>query len=289
MNRHEAREGLRSQKIRHRLDAARYFARQATVEDAEFLSTALRQESVSWVRAALEVAVSRARRRQGEPEVREPALLDESVERELYAQATVETTSTLLHELEPLVGVLRLRLISEWKDFSTSRSDGDLERIEEFLTVMRDFNSAARVPTFSEVPLHVLLKAVGGALAEDRERKLDIAGPDLVVESSAPLVQIVVRNALRNAFEASPVAEPVVLTWGASRDEFFVAVLDSGPGVPFGAAQHAFEFGSTTKEGHLGTGLALAQQAAESLGGRVELASRREGGAKFELRCPKRS
>jgi signal transduction histidine kinase len=99
-------------------------------------------------------------------------------------------------------------------------------------------------------------------------------------------------NGLRNAVEATAGHHDdtglpsVVVTWGTTDRDFYVSVLDRGVGLP-GGVHRVFDIGSTTKRGHLGMGLALAKQAVRTLGGRVALRPRKDGGVGYEFRWPR--
>ena len=73
------------------------------------------------------------------------------------------------------------------------------------------------------------------------------------------------------------------MTWGMTDIDYWVAVLDRGPGI-VGPAESTFGIGETTKKGHSGFGLAIAKQAIETLGGACTLQPAAEGGARFEIR-----
>lgn len=104
------------------------------------------------------------------------------------------------------------------------------------------------------------------------------------------LVEVAVRNGLRNSIEATEAAaggsgklENVVINWGETEKDYWIAILDHGNGLPPGS-ERIFDIGSSTKEGHFGMGLALAKRAAWSLRGDITLTPRKDGGVKFEFR-----
>lgn len=95
------------------------------------------------------------------------------------------------------------------------------------------------------------------------------------------------RNGVRNALEASAsVDEPVVVTWGQSATELWVAVLDAGDGLKLEQAA-AMSLGTSTKAEHLGMGLAIARQAISSLAGTIILESTATSFTRFEVSCPR--
>lgn len=280
MDRDTALSNLASSNPRIRLTAARYFARAATPEDLPTLSAALQSETVAWIRSALNQAIGRV----GSPNLAQPVPEVRSTDEaeDARAAAVVEIASELLHELEPLVGMLRLRLITEWGDFEGSQSRHALDQIESFLSALHELNVVARVPTFEDFSLREAIEQVADEIPPEANVSITRSGPDISVRSNKALLQLIVRNGLRNAKEATTPGgdRPIVATWGAAADDgFFVAVIDNGPGPPPGAELHAFEIGTSTKRGHLGMGLAIAQRASESLGGTLSLRHGKSGGA----------
>ena len=75
----------------------------------------------------------------------------------------------------------------------------------------------------------------------------------------------------------------MVITWGMTDVDYWVVILDQGPGI-VGVGEGAFNIGSTTKMGHIGFGLAIGRQAMDTLEGNVTLFPAQGGGACLELR-----
>lgn len=286
MNRVDAIRDLLDPSPRVRLDAARYLSRHAELEDSVHLAEALQSESVVWIRTALEDAIQRLTKT-GSVQVGDNGLSEIDAVAEWRARATVEVSGQLLHELEPLIGILRLRLLSEWGEFSGSQSDNSLLKIETFLSALRALNTAARVPIFEDVNLGEVTKQVITELPDEERSLVAVTGPDIAVLSNGGLLQLIVRNGLRNALEVTPPGggQRVVVSWGHTAGPgYFISVVDRGPGPPIGAGSHAFDVGSTTKPGHLGMGLAIASQAADALSGSLVLRPGEAGGAVLEFR-----
>jgi sensor histidine kinase regulating citrate/malate metabolism len=108
------------------------------------------------------------------------------------------------------------------------------------------------------------------------------------VKSDPALIQLAVRNGIRNAIEAvreSPTDDPhpIVLTWGETDTDYWIVVIDKGSGL-VGPTDTVFELGKSNKTGHIGFGLAIARQAIETLGGAVILEPAAGGGTRYELR-----
>lgn len=284
MDEREAIDSLGDPSISRRLAGARFLAVHSSAHHLDALKVALAQESVAYIRSALEKAVARVEGLSSPPTT---ALQRSNYEEDLYAKALLDVTSEVLHELEPLVGVLRLRLLSEWEHFEGSKTAKALAKLELALESVRELNSVSRVPKFSTTAVADVLTEVADEF-KNQGKAVSLEGPQLLVKSSARLLEVIVRNGLRNAFEASVQNSPSpVLTWGAMGDDYFISVFDSGIGPPRGVGNR-FELGRSTKNGHLGVGLAIAQRAARTLNGSLTLRGREEGGAVLEFRARKK-
>ena len=108
-------------------------------------------------------------------------------------------------------------------------------------------------------------------------------------------MKLIVANGLRNAIEATEsvadsakLSNRIVISWGETDRDYWIAIVDWGPGLPLGI-DRMFDIGSTTQRGHLGMGLAIAERAALSLTGKVTLTPREDKGARYEFRWPRRT
>ena len=208
---------------------------------------------------------------------------------QIHAAAIEETTQRLVHEIQPILGRLKVHASQEIHDYELSKTSVEATRLEQLITAIDSLRQAAATPVYKEFDLATLVDQIIRSENATGTVKVQQAGPKpLMVLGSAHLVGLIVGNALRNAIEASTTvtsAEPVVVNWGSTDCDHWVAVLDRGPGLPVGSHK-VFEMCSTSKKGHLGMGLALAKQAAQSLNGSLELAPRSPSGARFEFRWP---
>ena len=84
---------------------------------------------------------------------------------------------------------------------------------------------------------------------------------------------LIIRNALENALKYTPRGGEVTLRLGRDGDQALVEVVDTGPGIPEAALQHAFDaFHRLSNEGEgSGLGLAIVREAATRSGGTVSL------------------
>src|SRR5207237_5067530 len=82
---------------------------------------------------------------------------------------------------------------------------------------------------------------------------VSLHGPSpMLIISDARLLQLAVCNGLRNAIEAvveggSSELDAIIITWGATDVDYWITVIDHGPGLA-GPVESAFEIGKSTKQ-----------------------------------------
>jgi signal transduction histidine kinase len=294
MDKDRAAELLASDNLHERLQGARFFSRFASKQDYELIQAALGREKVVWIKAALkrglEVALGKSN-----TEVRAAALdaaTEDEVADEIYAEAVEETTQRLVHELEPILGTLRFYAGKEIPNYPESRTKQELDRLESLLEAIDTLSKAAAPPSIKEFDLAQLIDKTTSSVCVGHEITVSLAGRrPLVVLGDPSLVEVAFANGLRNAIEATEgsgagPSSPVVVNWDETDRDYYVAVLDRGSGLPLGA-ERILEIGRTTKKGHLGMGLALADRSIRTMKGRLVLAPREDGGVSYEFRWPK--
>lgn len=277
-----------------RLSAARYFAVNARAEHQQMLQEALARENVHWIRVALKRALARLSPHPV-PERASQSLEAEDVPAKLaaqvYADALEEAASQMIHEVEPLLGTLRLSAEREVSNFPISDTRKHLDRLDDLLEAFARLRRAASAPKIDEFLLDDLVQRSVQTMAAPEGVVIHKAGPQpCVVEGDSGLVSLALVNGLRNAIESTVAAGdelknlPITVTWGCTDIDCWVSVVDVGIGFK-GNVQRAFEMGTTTKSGHLGMGLATAKQAMESLSGHLLLVPNAKG-VRFEMRWP---
>lgn len=174
---------------------------------------------------------------------------------------------------------------------------GNIDRIQSLIdrlaSISRHLRSFARAPgqklshvTLTEVVEAALEIAALRIRAADATLNIDIA-PDLpqVVAGPVRLQQVLV-NILTNAADAVEGLETrtIHLTASATREDVFIRISDSGPGVPEGLATRIFDpFFSTKGVGKgLGLGLSISYNIIKDFGGDLYVTS--GPGACFVLR-----
>ena len=228
--------------------------------------------------------------------------MTERLGRTLDAQR--DFVSNASHQLRtPLTG-LRLRLESA----SLKASDPDLqrdleageretERLAKLLANLLRLAQDGQRPAAARVGL-------GGAAGRAAERwheqsrrgghSIELADDRDEVEVAATNgdVDTILDNLLENALNYTPAGQPIRLEWGRDHDQAYIAVLDRGPGLADGEAEHVFDRfyrGRSSQGGSVpgtGLGLAIVETLARRWGGRAALVNRPDGGARAEVRFP---
>jgi signal transduction histidine kinase len=198
-----------------------------------------------------------------------------------------------MHEIEPLIGGLRLAAEAEVKDFDGSNTRRALDRLDEFFAALSRLRRAASAPKSEEFPLDETIQRCIDETPIPETIPVQRVGPQpCIVEGDSGLVSMSFANGLRNAIEATVAAGPdsrrlpIAVGWGTTDVDNWVSIVDVGIGFK-GNLQRAFDIGTTTKAGHLGMGLAVASQAMTSMGGQVLLVPN-ERGVRFEMRWPRK-
>ena len=292
VNRSEALEGLTSTDQHVRLSAARYFRLAGEQGDLAFLQAAFDSEEVGWIRYALGDALHTASR----DLVTEVASSEEEdrFPDDLYRKALGEATRTIVHEVRPLLGRLKLAAATEITDYPSSRTAERILQLGELMAAIDSLRQATEAPRLEEFELGEWVRTVvDDELNQDAFPESVLVGMEHVVAvGDRGLLQLVLSNALRNAREANLSAHPsappaVLISWGDTDRDYWVSVSDGGGGPPPGR-KFAFRPGHSTKAGHLGMGLAVARAAMGSLSGQIQLARRENtAGANLEFRWPK--
>lgn len=296
MDRADALALLQSESSHERLKAARALRLAARPEDRPAIDQALKDENVSWVRRALEkvlrqVDSAHPPRAGADSRVPQetPDTADDAV-RQAHARATEEVTATLLHEFQPIIGLLKVAAQTEITSFKGSQTEAQLHRIDSLIDGIETLKRAAATPRSKEFDFAALISEIVADVMGERTISVSQVGPSpLTVRGDKGLLRLAISNGLRNAVDAVETAEgtfdegDVVVTWGETDIDVWLAIIDRGIGLTTGSAD-AFKIGTTTKRGHSGLGLATAKQAMESMEGEISLTPAKEVGARFEIR-----
>jgi signal transduction histidine kinase len=143
-----------------------------------------------------------------------------------------------------------------------------------------------------EVDMERLVDRAYTTFAEEARRRgieyrCDLEAKPVIVSDGDRVLQII-SNLLANAFRWTPDGGRVGLELTATDGSVYVAVADSGPGIPPSERERIFRPFWSRGGGGTGLGLAIARELAGALGGRIGLESSAEQGSRFELVLPVR-
>ena len=289
MTRESALEQLNDPSSDVRLRAARELAALALEVDEPALRRRRRVESVPWVRTAIEEALASI---SSSPAAgSEEPISDEGGEEVDVASEYLEgvrlTTDRLVHELRSIVGTLRYWAEREHPSYGGSGTERQIDRLRRCLKAIDYVGKVARSPTVEQFDLSQLIADEISAVTGLNDVTTLIGPQPFISIGDRGVVGLVLSNALRNAAESGGDQPPAVhVNWGETEIEYWVAVFDRGPGLPQ-EPEALFDFGSTTKQEHVGAGLAIVGQAAVALKGTVTLSEEADGTTKFEFRWPR--
>jgi len=286
---------LKSETQTERLEAARYFAANATPSHEAALREALTRERVHWISAALKRALAKILPNAEFISAESSVDRDDVPERfaaQVYADALETAASELIHEVEPILGTLRLAAEGEVPNFGESNTGRNLDRLDDLLAAFSRLRRAASAPKTEDFSLDEVVQRCIQESPVSESIHIQKAGPlQCIVAGDSGLIAMCLNNGLRNAIEATSAlsahtkSPPITIAWGQTDIDYWVSIVDSGVGFK-GNLQRAFEMGTTTKQGHLGMGLAIANQALSSMGGTLLLLPNARG-VRFEMRWPK--
>jgi two-component system NtrC family sensor kinase len=106
------------------------------------------------------------------------------------------------------------------------------------------------------------------------------------VRGDAAQLHQVALNLLTNALQAVDDGEEVVVALRREGGDAVLEVRDAGPGVDPAIRDRIFEPFFTGREGGTGLGLFVSYGIVERHGGRIEVGTAPEGGARFTVRLP---
>jgi two-component system OmpR family sensor kinase len=143
-----------------------------------------------------------------------------------------------------------------------------------------------------EVDMERLVDRAYATFSEEaRRREIDyrreVEAKPVILSDGDRVLQII-SNLLANAFRWTPDGGRIELELTATDGTVYVAVDDSGPGIPPSERERIFRPFWSRDGGGTGLGLAIAHELAGALGGRISLESSAEQGSRFELVLPVR-
>jgi two-component system, OmpR family, sensor kinase len=226
------------------------------------------------------------------------ARLSESEERERnFLMSVSHELRTPLTAIRGHVEALREGLVTdeELRRASLRVIAAEAERLERLVGDVLDLAKldAHRFTVLhEEVDMERLVERAYAAFSEEARRReieyrCDVEAKPVIVSDGDRVLQII-SNLLSNAFRWTPDGGRIELELTATDGTVYVAVDDSGPGVPPSERERIFRPFWSRDGGGTGLGLAIAHELAGALGGRISLESSAERGSRFELVLPTR-
>jgi two-component system OmpR family sensor kinase len=141
-----------------------------------------------------------------------------------------------------------------------------------------------------EVDMGRLLDRAYASFGEEARRRgidyrYEVANRTVITTDGDRVLQII-SNLLANAFRWTPDGGRIELTLDSDNGAVSVAVTDTGPGIGSEEQERIFRPFWSRDGGGTGLGLTIAHELAVALGGRIDLASEKGYGSRFELMLP---
>jgi PAS domain S-box-containing protein len=126
---------------------------------------------------------------------------------------------------------------------------------------------------------------------DERHAKLDMSGPDGVVEAWADArgLRQIILNVLGNAVKFSPPGAHISCTWKRVEARVVIEVCDTGPGMTADVMERVGSPFNQDRDQHLanndgvGLGLAISVRLADEMGGRMTFENREHGGLRVTI------
>jgi signal transduction histidine kinase len=231
--------------------------------------------------------------------------LNRELEHRERLSAIGKMSSVVSHQMLQQLGIIRLhadlirhveadgdpaRALQQVTEHA-ARIDDALVGVNRVLTDLLVFSRDLRLNLYEHPLDRVLAESVADCALQARERGVTLrlaCDPDMSIVLDKLKTTQAVANLVRNALDVAP-AGSEVLVEGRSRDDAVeIAVTDRGPGVAPADRRTIFTPFFTTKESGTGLGLAIAHEFVRAHGGRIDVETPPEGGARFVIRLPGR-
>jgi signal transduction histidine kinase len=283
LDKEQARELLRFDNVNKRFEGAKYFVMRGEAIDVAFLKTCLANERVSHVRKTIERAIRQCNNAvQGNPTQAIVEITDLDYERD-SSRTIRQVTSVFLHELEPILGLLKHSAAKEIDEYDSSNTKLILNRADRLLKALSELNSATRALPFEEFELSGFVSEIIEEKQKDHSAiRVQVSGNSpCVVKCSPELLELALANGLANAFESIDMCNVeaaqdrgIIVSWGVTEVLCWLVINDEGMGFEEDV-NSIFREGATTKNRnqHAGFGLAIIKQVMETLDGEASISS----------------
>ncbi|EPC5391324.1 sensor histidine kinase [Serratia liquefaciens] len=208
----------------------------------------------------------------------------------IKSEAFSESIGHFLHELNPIIGAVRLHTKQEIPDFENSATCKDLQYLEDIIETFEDWLKVEQAARYKKILISDALDSEIDIL--NRHYNIDIVNnisSSLEVITDKALFRIIISNVLRNSIQATDLANysssPIYINGGFTDRDLWLSIIDNGSGL-----KDSQELMSTsrfsTKPGNKGFGLAILNKAVRALDGKWELKNGAIRGSEFHLELP---
>ncbi|MEO8670712.1 MAG: ATP-binding protein [Tahibacter sp.] len=168
-----------------------------------------------------------------------------------------------------------------------------IDRVRRIVQDLRDFSRADRVETWSLYDLHRGLDSTIGIIWNEIKYKAEVHkeyGVLPLVECLPSQINQVFMNILMNAAQAIDQRGEIHVSTGVDGGNVWIAIRDTGPGIPPDVIKRIFDPFFTTKPVGKGTGLGLSISygIVRKHGGDIAVESRADAGTTFRVTLPQR-
>ena len=166
------------------------------------------------------------------------------------------------------------------------RSDSLMQFVDSYRQITRLAPPEKKRIQLADLFDTVVRLATAECPRDDVEFRVEVSPSELDVYADRDLLEPVLINLLRNAWQATDSVEQAIVSVKGRfnrRHNIVIEIADNGQGVPANIARKIFVPFFTTREGGSGVGLALARQVMIAHGGFIRVAENDAGGATFSL------
>ncbi|PIE42166.1 MAG: hypothetical protein CSA49_00540, partial [Gammaproteobacteria bacterium] len=172
--------------------------------------------------------------------------------------------------------------LSESQKKVLSISQQNAHSLQALIQQFLDYNSAAKddLQALNTVELKSFLEdklADLQGLALTRNVALSLSGEPVELKVDEMRLAMIVRNLVSNAVQLTPSGKKVAVTWGSGQSDWWIRVIDQGPGIQEEEKERIFEpfyQGGAKRQGSLkgsGIGLAVVKECADFMGATIEV------------------
>jgi len=265
----------------------------ATPKEKQLIQLAAEDAGQPWLKSAL-LDIANSDKVKVKSEVQTSSSDDIFDKEAVKSEAVSDSIGQMIHELDPIIGSIRVFAEKEIDNFDQSNTKYELEKLNEVIETFEDWRKVEQSPVFREVKVFDEISKEVDRVSRKSKVDIQIDVPkDLVYVLSPALLRIIISNALRNAVESSNQTtirekHPIIVRGSSTDNSIWFSIIDDGLGLQ-NKTEVLLKSRHTTKPGNRGLGLAIIEKAVSSMGGEWNLSSSKPCGAVLFFEIPKRN